>query len=181
MKSLKDSVNGVVLHGKEEAAAHLGLRSTSVEQSGSSMSKPFLTYQIISFDGTLHISFMNSDGNPHDHVLRPLHNLAVDLQQVRLLKSLEAKVVVVQVSLIVNGLIKKVSIVHYNFVDIFSNETRTFTKFVLVAVKLLNNIGELRIRLLMQRSNRDSGSQSAVVRMDHIQVGSCFSEQIVKF
>jgi len=43
---------------------------------------------------------VNSNSNPHQHVLRPFHNLSLDLQEVGSFKGLEAKVIIVKVPII---------------------------------------------------------------------------------
>ncbi len=43
---------------------------------------------------------VDAHGHAHEHVLRPLHHLAVDAQQVGALQRLEAKVVVVKVAVV---------------------------------------------------------------------------------
>jgi hypothetical protein len=47
VKSLVNAIDGIVLHGKQEAGAHLRLWCTSIKQSRCSMGKPLLTDQVI--------------------------------------------------------------------------------------------------------------------------------------
>ena len=58
---------------------------------------------------------MNVDSNTHQHVLRALHNVPVQLHQVTLRQSLEAKVLVVQVAAVHQCTIQLFSVSHGDF------------------------------------------------------------------
>ena len=88
-KRLKDTLNGVVRHGEEKAARELGFGSGSVEQCWRSVSEKPLRQHVVRLDGRVDVFTMDTNGNAHQHLLRPLHRLAIDLQQVTALKSLE--------------------------------------------------------------------------------------------
>ena len=64
------------------------------------MSEPSLRHQMISFDNRIDIILVDTNSNPHQHVLRPFNNISLYFQQVGPLKGLEAKVIIVKVSII---------------------------------------------------------------------------------
>ena len=51
MEGVIDSIDGVVLHCKQKAGAHLWLWGTGIEESRCSVREPFLTDQIIRVNG----------------------------------------------------------------------------------------------------------------------------------
>ena len=55
---------------------------------------------MVCFDSRINVILVNSNRNPHQHVLRPFYNLPVDLQEVGPLKGFETKVIIVKVSVI---------------------------------------------------------------------------------
>ena len=72
------------------------------------MSEPPLRHHVICLDSRINIVLVNSNRNPHQHVLRPFYNLPIYLQEVRPLKGLEAKVIIVKVP-VINDLTIKAS------------------------------------------------------------------------
>ena len=65
-----------------------------------------LAHQVVSLEDLLDVVPVNADGNTHDHVLRPLGNLAVDAEEVTPLEGLVSKVVVREIARVVDGGIK---------------------------------------------------------------------------
>lgn len=59
---------------------------------------------------------MDANGNPHNHVLRPLRDLPVDLEEVALLKRLEAEVVELEIAVVDDGGVVLVLVGHDYFV-----------------------------------------------------------------
>ena len=55
------------------------------------MSEPALRQQIVRLDDALNVTSVDAHGNAHEHLLRTLANLAVDLEKVRTLESLESE------------------------------------------------------------------------------------------
>lgn len=64
------------------------------------MSEPPLRHHVICLDSRINILLVNSNSNPHQHVLRPFNDLPLYLQEVRPLKGLEAKVIIVKVPVV---------------------------------------------------------------------------------
>ena len=64
------------------------------------MSKPSLRHHVVCFDGRIYVILVNPNSNPHQHVLRPFHNLPLNLQEVRPLKGFESKIIIVKVPVI---------------------------------------------------------------------------------
>ena len=75
------------------------------------MPSPKFTYvramaQSSPLKSSLDVGLVDTDGDTHQHVLWALHNLLVNLEQVRALEGLEAKVVVVEIPLRIDGLVE---------------------------------------------------------------------------
>ncbi len=70
----------------------LGPRGGSVEHGRRRVSEQPFRHHIVGLDGGIDVLAMNANGDSHEHVLRPLDYLAVNLQQVAALQSLEPEV-----------------------------------------------------------------------------------------
>ena len=64
------------------------------------MREVLLGHELVSFYSSIYILSMNTNGDPHDHVLRPLGDLAVAPHEVRSFQGLEAEVVVLEVAVV---------------------------------------------------------------------------------
>lgn len=110
LERVVDTLNAVVLHANEEAGAELRVRRAGVEERRGSMSE--ITFaremylalvirlwpckedgpqEVVGLDYALDVSSVNTDGNTHEHVLRPFSDAAIDAEQVRPLERLEAE------------------------------------------------------------------------------------------
>lgn len=67
------------------------------------MDEPLLGHQVVCLDGAVHIVGVDTAGDTHEHVLWSLHSLAVDLEHVRLLQGLVAKVVEAEITIVNDG------------------------------------------------------------------------------
>ena len=67
------------------------------------MREVLLGHELVGLDRGIYITPVNADRNPHNHVLRPLRDLAVAAHQVGPFQSFEAEVVVLEVSVIYNS------------------------------------------------------------------------------
>lgn len=52
------------------------------------MGKPAVRQQVVGFNGSIDIVFVDADRHAHQHLLGALHNLAVDAKQVGALQGL---------------------------------------------------------------------------------------------
>ena len=82
VKSLVYAINGIVLHGDQEAGAHLWLWCTGIEQSWCRMGEPLLTDQVIGVYGSVDIVLVDSHSHPHNHMLGSLNDFAMDLKKI---------------------------------------------------------------------------------------------------
>lgn len=82
LEGVVDTLNRVVLHVDQEARRQLGLRRTSVEESGRGMGEVFAGHEVVGIDDTLNVVTPDADSDTHDHVLGTLNNLAVKLEKV---------------------------------------------------------------------------------------------------
>lgn len=117
LQSVVNSVDRVVLHVEKEARGHLGLGNARVEEGGGGMSEHEFRHEVISFKGIFKIVLVDADRDPHQHVLRPLHNLSLYLQEVGPLERLEPEEVVVKITLVVDDLLDLLVVVHKDIED----------------------------------------------------------------
>ncbi len=64
------------------------------------MGEPALGHRMVGFENSFNIRFVNANSDPHQHVLRSLHNSPIDFEKVRSLQGFEAKVIIVKVPII---------------------------------------------------------------------------------
>ena len=64
------------------------------------MREVLLAHQFIRLDGRVDVTPVNPDRDPHNHVLRPLRDLAVAAHQITTFEGLEAEVVVLEVAVV---------------------------------------------------------------------------------
>ena len=144
------------------------------------MSEPLLTDQIVGVDGALNVFLVNSKGNPHDHVLRPFHDLTVHLEQVSFLECLEPEQIVVPITLVVDCVVKFFLILLDHFVDVLRDEACIFAIYAFVRIQLFNYITKLFLCSLVEGSNSDPSGQPAVIWVKLVEVGGRLSDQVVK-
>ena len=113
LQSIKDSLNRVLPHRKQETRAHLGFWGSWVEQSRGCMCEPLVTHQVIRKNCSFRVLTMNTNTDSHKHGLRSFSNLASEFQEVRFFKGFESEVVVVQVSFVIDGCFVLVFVLHY--------------------------------------------------------------------
>ena len=82
LECIINSVNGVFLHGQEEARGHLRLGGSGVEEGRSGMSKIAFGQEIVGLNGAVNIVSVDSDRHTHQHALRSFRNVAIHFQQV---------------------------------------------------------------------------------------------------
>lgn len=85
---------------KHKQLSYLRPRCSCIEKSGRCMSEPSLRHQVVCLDRRIYVILVNSNSNPHQHVLRSFHNLPLDLQEIGPLKGFETKIIIVKVSII---------------------------------------------------------------------------------
>lgn len=99
------------------------------------MCEPLLTHQVVSSEGRLNVVLVNADGAPHEHVLRPLSNLPVDPQQVRLLQCFVPEEVVRKIAVVVNALVDRVSVCADDAVGLVAKQLSVAALLVFEVVK----------------------------------------------
>ena len=80
LKRVEDALDAVITHGEEKAAGELRPRRAGVEQRRRGVDEPLLGHEVVGFDGAVDVGAVDAHGHAHQHVLRPLHRLAVDLE-----------------------------------------------------------------------------------------------------
>ena len=110
------------MHGEQETRGHLWHRRAGIEQSWGGVGEVALTHQVIGLKGFLDVAVVNPNGDTHQHVLWTLSDLTIKLEQVGALQRLEAEVVVVVVSAVVDAVVEHIGIGHDDVVDFFRDE-----------------------------------------------------------
>jgi hypothetical protein len=103
LERVEDAFDTIIAHGEQKAAGELWAWRASVEESGSGVDEPLLGHEVVGLDGAVHVGTVNTHGHAHQHVLRSLHRLAIDLEQIGLLERLKAEVVVAKVTVVDDG------------------------------------------------------------------------------
>jgi len=80
--------------------SYLRPRSSSIEKSRRCVGEPSLRHHVVSFNSRVYVILVNPNRDSHQHVLRPFHNLPLNLQEVRPLKGFEPKIIIVEVPVI---------------------------------------------------------------------------------
>lgn len=100
LERVEDALDAVVAHRQQEATTQLRSIRACVEQRGRGVHEPLLRHEIVRLDGSVDVLAVYADRDAHHHVLRPLNGTTVDLEQVGLLQSLEAEIVVVEIAVV---------------------------------------------------------------------------------
>jgi hypothetical protein len=109
-----------------------------------------LRHEVVSLEDLVNVGTVNTDGDTHDHVLWSLDNLAVNAEQVRPLERLETKVVVSEISVVDDGRVESVPVVHDNLVDVVGNHRCLLASFgVNPVVQIGDDSGERLLGLLV--------------------------------
>ena len=97
---------------------------------------------------------MNADGNSHQHMLGPLYDFAVDLEQITPLQSFEAKVLVAEIAVVDNSRVQTIRVCHDDFV-VLLRDHGSWTPVGLHLVQILDHLAEHLLGLLMQIGDDD--------------------------
>ena len=181
LEGVVDAVDGVLLHGEEEARGHLGVGSSGVEESGGGMGEESVRQKVVGLEDAGDVVHVDADGDAHEHVLGTLGDLAVDLEQVGLLQSLEAEVVELKVTVVHNGGVEGVLVLHDDVVDVLGNEGGGLTGLgVDVVAESLDVLREALGRHLVHIGNADAGGQDGAVGMVGGEGGGSLGGQLVE-
>ena len=181
LQRVVDAVDGVVLHREQEAGAELGLGRAGVEEGGRGVGEPPLAHQVVGLDGGVNVLLVDAHGHAHQHVLGPLHHLAVEAQQVAALQGLEAEVVVVVVAVVDDGRVEGGGVLVHDFPHVLGHEGSVFARFgVLVGVQPLHGAAERLAGDLVQVAHGNAGGQDGVVGVLGGERGGGFGGQVVE-
>lgn len=105
----------------------------------------------------------------------------VDAKEVRLLKSLEAEKVVAIVTVINDGRVKTVGVLHDDLVGLLGDERDVaFEGRVDVGIEVLDDGREDLLGLLVEVGDGDAGSEGSIIRVVGSQVGGGLGSQVVE-
>lgn len=138
-------------------------------------------HQVISLHNLLDVIIVNANGDPHDHMLRSLCNFAIQAKEVRSLQSLEAEILIIEVTVVYDGGVELFGMFHDSLVRSLGDHGRSLLVFGIdIVVEIRYHRRELLLRLLMQVRDGDSCSKYGVIRMGYGHVRRCFSRLEVK-
>lgn len=166
LERIVDAVDGVFLHCHEKAGTHLWHVGAGVEERGGGVRKVSLRQKVVGLNDPRDIVSVDTDGHTHEHKLRALGNLAIDLEQVGLFERFEPEVVVLEITRVYNGAVEFVLVLLHNLIHFFGNQRGGFTRFgVFVIVKDFDEIGETSNRHFVQVGNRNARRQDGIIGM----------------
>ncbi len=92
------------------------------------MGEVSLRHQVVSLNDLVNVSTVNTNSDTHDHVLRSLDDFAIDSEKVRSFKSFETEIVVSEITIVDNGRVENVLVVHDDLVDVGGNHRSVFAR-----------------------------------------------------
>ena len=180
LQRLVDPFDAVLLDCEQEAGRHLVVGSAGVEQGGRGVGEPSLAHQLVSPQRAGQVPGVDAASDPHEHVLRPLHDVACDFEQVAALEGLEAEEIVGEVPREVDGLLQGFLVGSDEGVDLVADEGGWTAGYVLQLVQIGHDREEVLFGHLVQVGHHDAGSQLGVVRVDDVHVGAGLGGQVVE-
>lgn len=155
---------------------------TGMEEGRGAVSKVLFTHKVVGFDGRVNVFPVDSQADTHEHVLRTLDDTLINSHQVGTFKGLEAKVVVIVVTIVNDGRVQAISIGHDSLVEGFRNfRLRLASLGINVVVEAFNDSRELLRSFLLQIADGDASGQDGIVGVLSGQVGSGLGSQVIKF
>ena len=162
LEGVVDALDGVVAHRQEEAGGELRPRRGRVEHGRGGVREELLRHHVVRLDGVVDVLAVDANGDAHEHVLRPLHHLPVDLEQVAPLERLEAEVLVGEVAVVDDGGVEAVGVLLDDLVvELGDHGGGLAVRRHLVEV--LHHLREDLLGLLVEVGHHDPGGQDGVV------------------
>ena len=181
LQRVVDAGDAVVLQLQQEAAAHLRLGCARVEQGGRGVGVPAFAEGVVGGDGALDVALVDAHGHTHEHVLRTLHHLAVQAQEVAALEGLEAEVVVVEVAIVDDGAVQHVGVLLDDLVYIIGEQRgRCAGLRIDVGVEVLHGLAEGLLGVLVQIAHGDAARELRVIRVFHRHGGGHLGGEVVE-
>ena len=181
LERVVDAADAVLLHGQQEAAGHLRLGRTGVEQGRSGVGEPALGHQVVGLDRTLDVILVDADGDAHQHLLRAFGHFAVELEQVGALERLESEVVVAEIAVVDDGGVQLFGVGLDDLHDVVGDEAGVLSGHrVLVGVEVAHHLGERLLGRLVEVGDGDPGSELGVVRVVHRIGGGHLGGEVVE-
>mmetsp|Transcript_96279 Transcript_96279/g.272209 ORF Transcript_96279/g.272209 Transcript_96279/m.272209 type:complete len:209 (+) Transcript_96279:105-731(+) len=139
------------------------------------MREKALGHEVVGLNSRGDVARMDAAGDPHQHCLRTLHDLAVHAEEIRLLQRLVAKVVVVVVPMIVDRGIKGRGVLADKGPHLVRDKRGWPSLLVSVLVQRPARLVEGAGGVLVQVRHRDPRSQGRKVRVPlrHVRARFC--------
>ena len=181
LEGVEDALDGVVTHRDQKTARKLRIARARVEQRGRGVNEPLLGHEIVGLDGAVDVGAVYSHAHAHEQMLRPLHRLAVDLEQVGLLEGLEAEIVVVEVAVVDDGGVEAVRVGPDDFAQLRRDQgLGAAVARIHRVVQVLDHVAEHLLGLLVQVGDGDARRQNRIVRMLGGHGGGRLRRQVVQ-
>mmetsp|Transcript_92793 Transcript_92793/g.267929 ORF Transcript_92793/g.267929 Transcript_92793/m.267929 type:complete len:324 (+) Transcript_92793:1478-2449(+) len=164
LERLVDTVDGVFLHGQEEARTHLRVFTSSVEQGGSGVREVLAGKHVVGFNRPLNIVSVNADSDSHEHHLRAFRDTSVELEEVGLFQSLEAKVIVFKVTGSDDSIVKEFLVLHDSLIVLFGDQGSGLSSARMnVIIKFLRQVRKAVRGFLVQVADGNAGCQVRII------------------
>jgi hypothetical protein len=124
LQGVVDALNGVVLHGDEEAGGELRVRCAGVEEGRAGVCEETLRHEVVGLDNAIDIVAVDANGDTHEHVRGSLCNASIDAEEVRSLKCLESEKVVVEIAVVDDGRVENIRVSLDNLVCLLADHGR---------------------------------------------------------
>ena len=135
------------------------------------MSKVLIRHKVIRLDDSFNIIAVYSNSHTHDQVLWSFCDFTVEAEKVRAFQRLEAKVLIVEISIIYDGRVKLVCMFHDTLIGSLGNHRRwSVVARVDVVVEVRDDRRELLLCLLVEVRHCDTCGEYGIVwvRDSHI-------------
>lgn len=139
-----------------------------------------LRHKVVGLDDLFEVGTVDTNRDSHHHVLRSLDNLAVDSEEVRSLERLETEVVVSEISVVDDGRVEQVFVLHDDLVNVVRDHGRILARLgVDPLVQVIDDGREGFLGLLVQVGDGDSSCKDGVIRVLGRQVSCRLSREVL--
>mmetsp|Transcript_85769 Transcript_85769/g.191778 ORF Transcript_85769/g.191778 Transcript_85769/m.191778 type:complete len:753 (-) Transcript_85769:7-2265(-) len=179
LEGVVDALDAVALHGEQEARGHLGRRGAGVEERGRRVREEAARHEVVRLDRRGDVAAVDAASDPHEHVLGPLDDCAVDAQEVRLLERLKTEVVEAEVAAVLHGRVQLGGVHVDELPDLVRDQRRRAALLVVVAVQRAAGLPERAGGVLVEVRHGDARRERREVRVLLRHVGASLRSQRV--
>mmetsp|Transcript_29694 Transcript_29694/g.97086 ORF Transcript_29694/g.97086 Transcript_29694/m.97086 type:complete len:755 (-) Transcript_29694:490-2754(-) len=181
LERVVDALDGVLLHGQQEARRQLGARRAGVEERRRRVREHLLRHHLVGLQRAREVVAVDAQRDAHDHVLRPLRDRTVEAHEVTPLERLEPEIVVLEVAVVDDGRVDRVLVLLHRGVSLVGNQRRGLLRLgVHVLVELLDDVGERLVRRLVEVRHGDARGEHGEVGVLRRHVGRRLGRELVE-